>query len=458
MQPLPHRTSRFTRLTLVALALFVLLAVVAFASRSGFGGSSDARPSPAYVSWAFSIFLVVFVLAIPVAVYAHFLRGQAAALERSRSFKRIVLQNVLVLGFVLVVASVLVYARHLHPSFLGGRSPLDTAPLDAPGKGGKKDGIEPVFKTPVLYVAIPLVLALLVTGFVLHRRRLAPARGEAPARPLRPRGGAGGRDHRRDRRPRGGARRAPCGDRCVRADGGCARTPRAPAPPERDAVRVPRPHPARPACAGRRGAAADGRLRAREVQPPRDRRRAQARGDRRTGRRPRRPPGGCRVRRHAVDLTVIFVLSTIVAAYVALAQPGVRDIAIHVYVLVIGALLMFGLVTSTKEALPRRAGSELERALAERRVSERRLPELERSEREVTLATASAYDLHFRLLPHLRAVAAARLVRRGLRLAPEHVGRWWDLLRPDREAPEEHFGGGIAERDLRALVDDLERM
>src|SRR5215218_7610825 len=173
MQPLPHRTSRFTRLTLVALALFVLLAVVAFASRSGFGGSSDARPSPAYVSWAFSIFLVVFVLAIPVAAYAFFVQGQAAALERSRSFK----QNVLMVGFVLVVAGVLVYARHLRPNFLGGRSPLDTAPLDAPGKGGKEGGIEPVFKTPVLYVAVPLVLALLVTGYVLYRRRLARLRG-----------------------------------------------------------------------------------------------------------------------------------------------------------------------------------------------------------------------------------------------------------------------------------------
>jgi hypothetical protein len=164
------------------------------------------------------------------------------------------------------------------------------------------------------------------------------------------------------------------------------------------------------------------------------------------------------MRRHAVDITVIFVLSTIVTAYVALSQPGVRDIAIHVYVLVIGALLMLALVTSTKDALPHRARGDLERALAERHVTERRLPELERSEREVTLATASAYDLHYRLLPHLRAVAAARLERRGLRLAPEHVGRWWDLLRPDREPPEEHFGGGIAERDLRALVDDLERM
>ena len=177
MQPLPHRTSRFTRLTLVALALFVLLAVVAFASRSGFGGSSDARPSPTYVSWAFSIFLVVFVLAIPVVMYVFVVQGREAALERSRSFKRIVLQNVLMVGVFIVIAAVLVYARHLHPTFLGGRTPLDTAPLDAPGKSGKKSGIEPVFKTPVLYVAIPLVLALLVTGFVLYRRRLARLRG-----------------------------------------------------------------------------------------------------------------------------------------------------------------------------------------------------------------------------------------------------------------------------------------
>jgi hypothetical protein len=51
-----------------------------------------------------------------------------------------------------------------------------------------------------------------------------------------------------------------------------------------------------------------------------------------------------------------------------------------------------------------------------------------------------------------------RLERRGQSLAPEHVGRWWDLLRPDRPAPDDHFGPGIAEADLRALVDDLERI
>ncbi len=164
------------------------------------------------------------------------------------------------------------------------------------------------------------------------------------------------------------------------------------------------------------------------------------------------------MRRHAVDIVVLFVLASGIAAYVALAQPGVRGVVLHAYVLVIGALLMLALVTSTNEALPQRRRGDLERALAERGAAGGRLPEFERVEREVTLATASAYDFHNRLLPHLREIASARLERRGLALAPEHVGRWWDTLRPDREPPEDHFGGGIPERELRALVDDLERI
>src|SRR5215213_10730420 len=104
MEPLPSGSSRFTRVTLVALALFVLLAVVAFASRSGFGGASDARPSGSYVSWAFSIFLVLYVIAIPFAAYAFFLQGRETAVQRARNFKHVVLQNVLMLGFFIGVA------------------------------------------------------------------------------------------------------------------------------------------------------------------------------------------------------------------------------------------------------------------------------------------------------------------------------------------------------------------
>jgi len=164
------------------------------------------------------------------------------------------------------------------------------------------------------------------------------------------------------------------------------------------------------------------------------------------------------VKRLALDLAVLFGLATIVVVYIALAEPGIRNVALHVYVLLLGALVMVALVTATSEALPRRTRGELDAALAERAAGDRPLPELERMQREVTLASSSAHDLHFRLLPDLREIATARLERRGLALAPEHLGRWWELLRPDRPPPEERFGKGISHGELRALIDDLERI
>jgi uncharacterized membrane protein len=164
------------------------------------------------------------------------------------------------------------------------------------------------------------------------------------------------------------------------------------------------------------------------------------------------------VRKHLLDLILLFVLTTIVTGYVAVAQPRLRDVTVHVYVLLVGGLLMLGIVAAAGDAVPSRRRSELDRALAEAKRPDKPLQEVERLEREVTLACATAYDLHVRLVPHLREIAQARLARQGKRLAPEHVGPWWDLLRPDREAPDDRFSPGISERDLRALVDDLERM
>ena len=88
----------------------------------------------------------------------------------------------------------------------------------------------------------------------------------------------------------------------------------------------------------------------------------------------------------------------------------------------------------------------------------RRLPELERMEREVTLGVASSFDLHFRLLPDLREIARARLERVGKVPSPETLGRWWELLSPDRPAPDDRFAKGISEAELRALVADLEKL
>ena len=164
------------------------------------------------------------------------------------------------------------------------------------------------------------------------------------------------------------------------------------------------------------------------------------------------------MRRHLLDLIILFVATSVVAGYIAAAQPGVRNVTLHAYVFIVGGLLMLGVVAAAGDAIPRRLRSELDAALAETARPEKKLPEIEKLEREVTLATASAYDLHFRLLPHLREIAHARLERSGRSPGPDTLGRWWELLRPDRPRPDDRFGKGISAGELRALVDDLARM
>jgi hypothetical protein len=162
------------------------------------------------------------------------------------------------------------------------------------------------------------------------------------------------------------------------------------------------------------------------------------------------------MRRHWLDVAILFILSSGVCVYVSLQLPNQRSIAVHVYMLFLGALLMLVVVSAVSAAAPRARRSDLAAALDARPEPTAPVPQLAKVEREVTLAIGNAYDLHARLLPHLREIAAARLERRGLRPGPDTLGRWWELLRPDRPEPSERFASGIPEHDLRELVTDLE--
>ena len=164
------------------------------------------------------------------------------------------------------------------------------------------------------------------------------------------------------------------------------------------------------------------------------------------------------MRRHALDVAILFVLSSGACAYVALQVPGERPVALHVYFLFLGALLMLVVVSGVGAAAPRARRSDLAAALDERTEPTGRVSQLAKIEREVTLSIGNAYDFHTRLLPHLREIATARLERRGQRPGPDTLGRWWDLLRRDRPEPSERFAPGIPERELRELVADLERI
>jgi len=106
--------------------------------------------------------------------------------------------------------------------------------------------------------------------------------------------------------------------------------------------------------------------------------------------------------------------------------------------------------------------SEFEQALTRVRHKPTRPTDLLRIERELSLGVASAGHLHTRLLPLLREAAAARLgfdlygfpARAQAALGDEA----WELLRPDRPAPEDRHGTGAPLRKVEHCIETLERL
>ena len=188
MQPLPPASGRSGRLLLVTAALVVLLAVVAFASRSGFGHGGHARADHTYISYAFTLFLILFVLMIPVTIYAWIMRAREEAPGRNVNlFRRGV-------GIVLFVAifSILVWVRHwFHIHFFTGQHhhvPKAHPGQHAHGKpahGAAKQS-SPTFEWTVFWVAVG-VGVVATAGLLVLRRRLKPTHdttGPSPAEEL----------------------------------------------------------------------------------------------------------------------------------------------------------------------------------------------------------------------------------------------------------------------------------
>ena len=106
-EPRDGRARRAPRLVTVGLILFVLLAVVSLATQAGFGHRSQASAPPGYSSWAFSTFLVVWVLAIPALIWALYQQGAQAVSKRTP------FQNIFIRRFISVA---------LFCVLIGGRS------------------------------------------------------------------------------------------------------------------------------------------------------------------------------------------------------------------------------------------------------------------------------------------------------------------------------------------------
>ena len=141
------------------------------------------------------------------------------------------------------------------------------------------------------------------------------------------------------------------------------------------------------------------------------------------------------------------------------------ELTVRIWLLVVGALALLTLVSVTSLAT-RATPSMFERALVRTRVRDERPAELERLERRVSLATASAVDFHYRLRPELVAAAEgvlwrehgvelARQPERACELLPAHV---WDVVRPDLEPPQESRAPGPPLEQIESVIAGIERM
>jgi hypothetical protein len=159
------------------------------------------------------------------------------------------------------------------------------------------------------------------------------------------------------------------------------------------------------------------------------------------------------------------VLVATVALIVLLAIPPLSiSRALGIWVVIVAALALLLLVRHSRPDVPRTP--LFEAALRGRQAPASEPAELLRVERELELGIASAGSAHHRLLPLLRAAAAARLAsRHGVELdrrpdaARALLGEEaWELLRPDRPEPVDRFGRGVPRATVAALIEKVESL
>lgn len=157
-------------------------------------------------------------------------------------------------------------------------------------------------------------------------------------------------------------------------------------------------------------------------------------------------------------------LTAMAAAALGLARllaPGWFDLELDVFILVAGGIALVNVVIAAREAYPLEEGSALAEALDREPATPHRPAELERLERELTMAASTAFDLHARLRPVLREIASTRLAARGVRLEDgeaELGADVWELVRPDRAPPTDRHAEGIPPQRLRRVVEELEAL
>jgi hypothetical protein len=171
------------------------------------------------------------------------------------------------------------------------------------------------------------------------------------------------------------------------------------------------------------------------------------------------------MRRALFRLLKLALFPTVALAIVLGALPDRRELAVHIWLLVVLAASLLAALEAIRAAHPAAPSLFDARARGDD-TGPGRFVSLARLEREVSMATTSAYDLHVRLRPTLRSVAAGLLAtRRGIRLdsAPARAraalgDETWELVRGDRPPPHDGRAAGLDLAALDRVVSSLERL
>jgi hypothetical protein len=167
------------------------------------------------------------------------------------------------------------------------------------------------------------------------------------------------------------------------------------------------------------------------------------------------------VKRLALAWLFLAALGAIVLGLARLLAPGWFELELDIFILAVGGLAIADVVILLRDAYPLEGVPKIAAALEREAEPPQRPPQLERLERELTMASSTAFDLHARLRPQLREIAEMRLATRGVRLEDaEGVldEELWDLVRPDRPPPSNRHAEGIPPAELRRALEALEAL
>lgn len=164
-----------------------------------------------------------------------------------------------------------------------------------------------------------------------------------------------------------------------------------------------------------------------------------------------------------VRVLEVVIVPTVGLGLALVLLPGEAALEVHVWLLVVLAVALLRLIGAIRGATDS-PPSLFDAACARGQPPTPELAELAQLGREASMATGSAYDLHFRLRPTLSALAAGLLrYRRGIDLErrPERArallgDETWELVRPDRPVPRERRGPGITPAQLDRMITVLE--